>query len=132
MQIDELIHANSELFEPLPMEEPTEELEGIPTALANNNEKLRAIGHNVIFSTVALRVLSDRPDLRRPSIVRGIESLISRYDKAGPGGPLFGWRQEEIDALVEETTSESEEWVQELAHTVLCRTRSARERAPKR
>lgn len=85
-----------ELFKPFPEESvPTEpalptRLETIATALAANINALRQSGHNVIFSSIALRALKDHPHYATDSIVGGIGKLIARFNGAGSGRGYFG------------------------------------------
>ena len=66
--------ADSELFEEFPKEKPSESLiDGIAEALAKNIETLRESGHNVIFASIAIHALKERPEFATPSIVDGIQ-----------------------------------------------------------
>jgi hypothetical protein len=81
----------AQLFESFPDEEPEPERIGtIAEALAPNIDRLRESGHNVIFSSIALRALHDHPQHARPSMVAGIVQLIQGFDKAGPGRAYYG------------------------------------------
>ncbi len=83
--------ADSELFEAFPKEKPNESLvDGIAEALAKNIETPRESGHNVIFASIAIHALKERPDFATPSIVDGIRKLIGLFDKAHPGSGYYG------------------------------------------
>ena len=81
----------AELFEPLPDEAPTPaQIPLIAEALAPNVDQLRESGHNVIFSSIALRALHDHPQHARPAVVNGIVQLIQGFDNTGPGRAYYG------------------------------------------
>ena len=82
---------DSELFEAFPKEKPNESLiDGIAEALAKNIETPRESGHNVIFASLAIHALKERPDFATPSIVDGIRKLIGLFDKSHPGSGYYG------------------------------------------
>lgn len=102
-QVDKLIGRFETYFEPLPAARPEPDLRAeIGLALSGNIDGLRAIGHNVIFSTLALRALRDEPALCTPPIVEGILDLVRSYDPEGPGSVFPGFTQREIDDVVAE------------------------------
>lgn len=79
------------MFEPFPKEQPKENLvEGIIEALAGNINHARESGHNVIFTSIAIRGLKDHPDLATPSIIEGIRKLIEGFDNVSPGSGYYG------------------------------------------
>ena len=67
------------------------------TALDHNIGDLRAIGHNVIFATLALKALQQLPWLATPATVAGLVSLLRQFDEYGPGRPFYGW--DEVTAV---------------------------------
>ena len=85
-----------DLFQPFPDETVAEvpdlqtKLATISTALAANIDTLREAGHNVIFSSIAIRALKDHPQYATDSIVGGIGKLIARFDDAGTGRGYYG------------------------------------------
>jgi hypothetical protein len=80
-----------QLFEPLPKERPQQKRIGaIADALAGNIGKTRQSGHNVIFASIAIRALSDHPDLATPAAVDGIRKLIEGFNGAVPGRGYYG------------------------------------------
>ena len=82
---------DSELFEAFPKEKPNESLiDGIAEALEKNIKTPRESGHNVIFASIAIHALKERPDLATPSIIDGIRKLISLFDNAHPGSGYYG------------------------------------------
>ena len=121
-QVDRLIVAFDRYFEPFP-EAPArpEWSEEIASALSNNIGQLRAIGHNVIFATLALKVLKDEPLLCTYPLVEAIVKLVSQFHGAGPGGPFPGWRPRELDQLLSAPPPAPREWAEptELARYAL-------------
>lgn len=82
---------DAELFAPFPKEKPNERLiDGIAEALAKNIQSPRESGHNVIFASIAIHALKERPEFATPSIVGGIRKLISLFDKSHPGSGYYG------------------------------------------
>ena len=82
---------DSALFEAFPKEKPDESLvDGIAEALAKNITTPRESGHNVIFASIAIHALKERPEFATPSIVEGIRKLIGRFDNAHPGSGYYG------------------------------------------
>jgi|GEM_PF-6729279 hypothetical protein len=91
-------HQAPTMFEPFAKERPNESLiEGIADALSRNIDRVRESGHNVIFSSIAIRGLKDHPDLAAPSVVDGIRRLIGRFNDASPGSGYFGKARGRID-----------------------------------
>ncbi len=83
-----------EMFDPFPEERADEtQIEEIAKTLAGNIGQLRQSGHNVIFTSIALRGLRDHPEFATPSIVSGITKLIARFDEAVPGRGYWGKQQ---------------------------------------
>jgi hypothetical protein len=82
---------DSELFEAFPKEKPNESLiDGIAEALAKNINTPRESGHNVIFASIAIHALKERPEFATPSIIDGIRKLIGLFDNAHPGSGYYG------------------------------------------
>lgn len=83
--------ADSELFASFPQEKSNESLiDGIAETLAKNIQVTRESGHNVIFASIAIHALKERPEFATPSIVDGIRKLIGLFDKAHPGSGYYG------------------------------------------
>lgn len=83
--------ADSELFEAFPKQKPNESLiDGIAEALAKNIQTPRESGHNVIFASIAIHALKERPEFATPSIIDGIRKLIGLFDNAHPGSGYYG------------------------------------------
>jgi hypothetical protein len=81
----------AELFEGFPDERPqTELISTIAQALADNIDKTRESGHNVIFASIALRALHDHSMYATPSIIGGIRKLVAGFNRAGPGQGYYG------------------------------------------
>ena len=80
-----------ELFEPFSDGSAVPvEIAPISTALANNISSLHESGHNVIFSSIAIRALHDHSQFATDSIVGGIEKLIAMFNNLGPGSGYYG------------------------------------------
>ena len=80
-----------ELFAPFAAESAAEDrIATIATALDANIDKMRQSGHNVIFSSIAIRALHDHPAYATPSIIAGIEKLITGFNNASPGRGYYG------------------------------------------
>lgn len=88
------------MFAAIPQAEPAPDgLAPIARALESNGPALLQSGHNVIFASIALRALSDHPELAYPELVQGIAQLITGF-KGKSGGRGFwgkqnGWRTAE-------------------------------------
>jgi hypothetical protein len=83
-----------ELFEPFPAEPPQKELiSTIAESLSGNIEKTRESGHNVIFTSLAIRALHDHPVYATPTLVQGIRKLIEGFNGAGPGRGYYGQKR---------------------------------------
>lgn len=81
----------AELFEPLPETEPRPERIGIiAEALSANIDRLRQSGHNVIFTSIALRALQDHPRYATSEMIEGIRRLIAGFGGAPPGRGYYG------------------------------------------
>jgi len=97
-----------ELFEPFP-EQPAKPttIPTIATELAANIDDLRESGHNVIFTSIAIRALHDHPRYASEAITSGIGQLIARFTSTGPGrgyyGKQRGWIAGRDVALDEDT-----------------------------
>ena len=97
-----------ELFEPHPGEAPEPELvTNIAEALANTIDELHESGHNVIFAAIAIRALSDHPDLATPEVVNGICQLITDFDGTGPGSGYYGKDRGRISGRVVSLSKDS-------------------------
>jgi len=97
-----------ELFQPFPDETPEKNrIDMIAKALAANIRGLHQSGHNVIFTSIALRALRDHPANATPSVLAGIVRLIKLFRGAPPGRGNFGkgqgWIQGENVELSRET-----------------------------
>ncbi len=82
------------MFEAFP-DEPAGEADigAIAKALDANIDQMRQSGHNVIFSSIAIRAMTEHSQLATESIVTGIEKLIAKFDQAGPGRGYYGKEQ---------------------------------------
>jgi hypothetical protein len=106
-QMDLVIAKFPVLFEPHPSEAPDPSLIGqIPAALETNINRLRLIGHNVIFAALALRAIREMPKLATPGTIRGVSKLVKGFDGTGPGGPHLGSEDHEVAAAIERAERE--------------------------
>ncbi len=81
----------TELFKPLPREEPTlGGIRSIVEALEKNVGQTRQSGHNIIFASLATRALHDHPDFAAPQVVAGIRKLIEGFNNAHAGRGYYG------------------------------------------
>ncbi len=123
-QVDELIRTFAPYFEKLPKSSSDPALANeLTTSLARNIGQLRAIGHNVIFATLALKALRDEPSLCTRPVVDGILALIHSYDEDGPGSNFPGWSDSEIEALMANPGEAPPEWSDPLClakHALSC------------
>lgn len=79
------------MFEPFAKEKSNPKLiSSIADALSHNIDRVRESGHNVIFAAIAIRALTDHPDLAGPSIINGIRKLIAGFDNASAGSGYYG------------------------------------------
>ena len=126
--------AIADLFAAFPEEAPAAaQVSSIATALSANIDKTRQAGHNVIFSSLALRALQDHPEHATPSIINGISRLIQKFDGQTPGrgyyGKERGWIEGQDVNLADDDNFPPYENEQAMAETVideLIRTASIR------
>ncbi len=80
-----------DMFKPLPETETRPaDISRIAKTLDGNIDKLRQSGHNVIFSSIAIRALRDHEQFATKEMVDGIEKLIGKFDETGPGRGYYG------------------------------------------
>lgn len=113
----------TELFEPLPKEQPKEKLAStIAAALEKNIDQTRQSGHNVIFASIAIRAIHDHPEFETPSIVGGIVKLIEQFNGVTAGRGYFGkqqgWLQGE-DVKLPPDTLPMYQSAQQMSHAVI-------------
>ncbi len=85
-QINQLIQAHNDYFTEIPVETQTNEFEEkIISALKENVGNLCAIGHNVIYTSLALKASRDVPEFRMSHICDGIIKLIHAFNDCDPG-----------------------------------------------
>ncbi len=83
--------SDRELFAPLPGAKADPALiASLPEALGRNIDRPRQSGHNVIFASIAIRALTEHPELATGPRVDGIRKLIALFDGAHPGTGYFG------------------------------------------
>jgi hypothetical protein len=85
-----------DLFEAYPGKSPSDPpapelaITTISSALAKNIDQLRETGHNVIFTSIAIRALHEYSRYATDAIVSGIEKLIALFNEAGTGRGYYG------------------------------------------
>ncbi|MEZ6096755.1 MAG: hypothetical protein R3C03_21440 [Pirellulaceae bacterium] len=88
------------LFDPLPRQPPMpERIEELANALAANIDEPRQSGHNVIFTSIAIRALKDHPDLATDSAIDGLKKLIALFNNAHAGSGYYGREKGRIPAV---------------------------------
>lgn len=98
-----------DLFTPLPEETPKPELvDKIAEALAGNIDQLHESGHNTIFASIAIRALTDHPDLATPSVIDGICQLIADFNGTKPGSGYYGKQRGRINGREVELQKEND------------------------
>lgn len=81
----------ADMFQSFPKEPAHENLvDGIADALAENIDRTRQSGHNVIFAAIAIRALKDHPGLATPPVTDGIRKLIAGFNDESPGSGYYG------------------------------------------
>ena len=117
VSIPELFSSTSNL------ENQTGDQANISEALGKNIGSMRASGHNVIFTALALRALQDHPSEASEELTIGIEKLIQGFNKNGPGRGYFGKERGWINAnsilKTSELTTPSYHSEKEMAETVI-------------
>ncbi len=82
------------LFEPLPREDARKQrIAEICQALTLSIDRTRQSGHNVIFSSIAVRALQDHPEFATPGVIDGVRKLVESFRNATAGRGYFGQQQ---------------------------------------
>ena len=85
-QINQLIKAHKDYFTEIPVGTQNNEFEEeIISAFKENAGNLCAIGHNVIYTSLALKASRDVPEFRTSNICDGIIKLIHAFNNCDPG-----------------------------------------------
>ena len=105
-QLDRLIQKHEDLFLPHGLDGANQSVDAAPViaALDANIADLHAIGHNVIFATLALKAMQQVPRFATPATVAGLVTLLRQFDGYGPGRPFYGW--DDISAVRVEPADE--------------------------
>jgi hypothetical protein len=90
VQAERLADSKAEWF-PLPIDAGPGETADVVAALAKSAASLNVLGHDTIFATLALRAMSDQPELATSANVEALVSMIEFASTLGPGGPFAGW-----------------------------------------
>ncbi len=114
----------ADLFKPLPKEEPKASLiNSLSQALEANIGKARQSGHNVIFTSIAIRALKSHETYTTPKLVLGIRKLIQSFDRqhAGRGyyGKKRGWLIGNKAPLADPATTPDYESLDAMVETVI-------------
>ena len=64
---------------------------GVAQLVANHAGRLSVLGHDVIFSALALTAMARHSELATTANVEGLAALVSSIQAQGPGGPFPGW-----------------------------------------
>jgi|TARA_B110000881_G_scaffold85617_1_gene75059 hypothetical protein len=113
-----------ELFKPFP-EKTSEQasVDKIAEALKGSLGILRQSGHNVIFSSIAIRALKDHPEYATRDIVGGITELISSFKNQHPGRGYYGrekgWVGGNEAAMVDQKSTPPYESLGEMVETII-------------
>ncbi|MGK0189935.1 MAG: hypothetical protein ACI9R3_005754 [Verrucomicrobiales bacterium] len=115
---------SAELFKPFAEEKPQKALiDTIARALEANIGKTRQSGHNVIFASIAIRALSGHEQHASPTLVTGIEKLISSFNDQHPGrgyyGKERGWLIGNKAPLADASETPEHESLDAMAETVI-------------
>ena len=107
VQAVRLMDSKAEWFPP-PIDAGPGDTADVVTALAKSAASLNALGHDTIFAALALRAMSDQPDLTTSANVEALVSMIEFATTLAPGGRFPGWddpaivrvhRRDEIPAI---------------------------------
>lgn len=80
VELDKIIASRAHLFMPIEtMDSCDELLRNIPESLDSSISKLCPGGHNVIYSSLALKALKRMPEMITPEIIGGIRRLIDVF-----------------------------------------------------
>jgi len=113
-QADRLADSKSEWFPP-PIDAGPGETADVVAALAKSAASLNVLGHDTIFATLALRAMSDQPDLATSANVEALVSMIEFATTLGPGGPFAGWDDPAMVRVHEGDEIPAIETIEELA-----------------
>ncbi len=81
----------SDLFDPLPDEEPTPQaIDAIAAALEKGIGETRQSGHNIIFASIAIRALNGHPQFATPTAIIGVRKLIEGFQTSHAGRGYYG------------------------------------------
>ena len=89
-QVAQLMDEMSDRFTPPIASSPVDPAP-VAHSLSEGAARLTALGHDVIFGSLALTAMKHRPDLASQANVDGLCALIEAMQKRGPGGPFPGW-----------------------------------------
>ena len=97
------------LFESFPDAAPDPDpTSPIAEALTGNIEEPHQSGHNVIFAAIAIRALTDHPELATPPVVEGVRTLTAAFDGTTPGSGYYGKERGRIDGRKVEIPPETD------------------------
>jgi hypothetical protein len=117
-QAERLSKAKSEWFPP-PVEAGTGDLSDVVVALTNTAGSLNLLGNDTTFATLALRALSDQPELATSANVEALVNMVEFAATRGPGGPFVGWDDPEGVIVDEDDEIPPVVTVEELAQSAV-------------
>ena len=89
--------------------------------LAAGADRLTALGHDLIFPSIALRLMHERPELATEAHLDGLARLVEVINREPPGGPFPGWADLDEAAERPDPSLPSLDSAEELAATTLQR-----------
>ena len=114
VQAERLADSKAEWF-PSPVSAGPGEAADVVAALAKSAASLNVLGHDTIFAPLALRAMSDQPDLATSANVEALVSMVEFATTLGPGGPFAGWDDPSAVLVEEADQIPSIETMEELA-----------------
>ena len=96
--IENLVARKASFFRPLPKEQPNPRLlHWVADALDHNVDDLKRTGHNIIYASLAIKALTDRPEMCTHAVVSGICKLTHLFDQEGEGPPDWESRKQKLN-----------------------------------
>ena len=80
VQADRMMEKHATYFEPWPSEASRDDAEDLIVDVLRGNVHKLCIGHNVIYSALAIKALRDTPGMHPPEMVAGLQDLIQAFD----------------------------------------------------
>ena len=96
----------------------------IGSVLSAGADRLTALGHDLIFPSIALRVMHERPELATEAHLDGLARMVEFINHEPPGGPFPGWSDLDEAADHPDASLPSLDSAEQLASTTLQRFRA--------